>query len=53
MGNIMTVTKKKTMAKKTKTPSRHYVNNKDFLVAMTEYRINRLAALDRGQSLGL
>jgi hypothetical protein len=48
MGNIMTVTKKKTMAKKTKTPSRHYVNNKDFLVAMTEYRINRLAALDRG-----
>tara|TARA_B100000524_G_scaffold221043_1_gene116518 strand:- start:1364 stop:1969 length:606 start_codon:yes stop_codon:yes gene_type:complete len=32
---------------KKKTENRHYVNNKDFLVAMTEYREKRLAAEEK------
>ena len=36
------------MTKKSET-NRHYVNNKEFLVAMTEYRENRLAAEEKGK----
>ena len=33
---------------KPKTENRHYVNNKDFLAAITEYREQRLAAEEKG-----
>ena len=36
------------MTKKSET-NRHYVNNKEFLVAMTEYRETRLAAEEKGK----
>ena len=36
------------MTKKSET-NRHYVNNKEFLAAMTEYRENRLAAEEKGK----
>ena len=37
------------MAKK-KTENRHYVNNKEFLAAMTEYRTARVAAEEAGET---
>ena len=37
------------MAKK-KTENRHYVNNKEFLAAMTEYRTTRVAAEEAGET---
>ena len=36
------------MNKKTKTQKEHYVNNKEFLLAMTDYREKRLAAEEKG-----
>ena len=33
---------------KQKTQNRHYVNNKEFLEAMTEYRTARVEAEERG-----